>query len=34
MGESMKKVTHEQLLKDVPSQEGFPWTIVWPTQPE
>ena len=23
-----------QALRDVPSQEGFPWTIVWPTQPE
>jgi len=22
-----------QALRDVPSQEGFPWTIVWPTQP-
>jgi hypothetical protein len=23
-----------QALRDVPTQEGFPWTIVWPTQPE
>jgi hypothetical protein len=23
-----------QALRDVPLQEGFPWTIVWPTQPE
>ena len=23
-----------QALRDVPSQEGFPWTITWPTQPE
>jgi hypothetical protein len=22
-----------QALRDVPTQEGFPWTIVWPTQP-
>ena len=22
-----------QALRDVPSQESFPWTIVWPTQP-
>jgi hypothetical protein len=22
-----------QALRDVPFQEGFPWTIVWPTQP-
>jgi hypothetical protein len=23
-----------QALRDVPAQEGFPWTITWPTQPE
>jgi hypothetical protein len=23
-----------QALRDVPAQTGFPWTIVWPTQPE
>jgi len=23
-----------QALRDVPTQVGFPWTIVWPTQPE
>ena len=23
-----------QALRDVPTQAGFPWTIVWPTQPE
>jgi hypothetical protein len=23
-----------QALRDVPNQSGFPWTIVWPTQPE
>ena len=23
-----------QALRDVPDQEGFPWTITWPTQPE
>jgi hypothetical protein len=23
-----------QALRDVPDQTGFPWTIVWPTQPE
>ncbi len=22
-----------QALRDVPTQVGFPWTIVWPTQP-
>ena len=25
--------TYRQALRDVPSQEGFPWTITWPTQP-
>jgi len=23
----------EKALRDVPTQVGFPWTIVWPTQP-
>lgn len=22
-----------QALRDVPTQEGFPWNVVWPTQP-
>ena len=26
--------TYRQALRDVPTQAGFPWTIVWPTQPE
>jgi hypothetical protein len=26
--------TYRQALRDVTGQEGFPWTIVWPTQPE
>lgn len=26
--------TYRQALRDVTAQEGFPWTIVWPTQPE
>ena len=25
---------YRQALRDMPAQEGFPWTIVWPTQPE
>ena len=25
---------YRQALRDVPSQEGFPWDIQWPTQPE
>lgn len=24
---------YRQALRDVPSQEGFPWEVVWPTQP-
>ena len=26
--------TYRQALRDVPSQEGFPWDVTWPTQPE
>ena len=26
--------TYRQSLRDVPLQEGFPWIITWPTQPE
>lgn len=26
--------TYRQELRDISSQEGFPWTISWPTQPE
>ena len=25
--------TYRQALRNVPSQDGFPWTIEWPTQP-
>jgi hypothetical protein len=25
---------YRQSLRDIPSQEGFPWNVVWPTQPE
>jgi hypothetical protein len=24
---------YRQALRDIPTQEGFPWAIVWPTQP-
>lgn len=24
---------YRQALRDIPSQEGFPWNIVWPTEP-
>ena len=23
-----------QTLRDIPSQEGFPWTITWPVEPQ
>ena len=26
--------TYRQALRDVPAQEGFPWSVTWPTQPE
>ena len=26
--------TYRQALRDVTGQQGFPWTITWPTQPE
>ena len=26
--------TYRQALRDITTQEGFPWTITWPTKPE
>lgn len=26
--------TYRQALRDITGQEGFPWTVEWPTQPE
>jgi hypothetical protein len=26
-------VTYRQALRDIPSQEGFPWNVIWPTTP-
>lgn len=26
--------TYRQALRDISAQEGFPWAVVWPTQPE
>lgn len=26
--------TYRRALRDLPSQEGFPWVITWPVQPE
>ena len=25
--------TYRQALRDVPSQEGFPWEVTWPSKP-
>lgn len=25
--------TYRQHLRDIPDQEGFPWSVVWPDQP-
>jgi len=25
--------TYRQALRDIPAQEGFPWTITWPDAP-
>lgn len=29
-----KWAAYRQALRDIPQQEGFPATVVWPTQPE
>jgi len=26
--------TYRQALRDIPAQEGFPWDVTWPEQPE
>ena len=26
--------TYRQALRDITAQDGFPWTVEWPTQPE
>jgi hypothetical protein len=31
MGEAM--TTYRQALRDVPDQDGFPFSVVWPTKP-
>lgn len=31
---STEWATYRQALRDIPSQAGFPNTIVWPTEPE
>jgi hypothetical protein len=25
---------YRQALRDIPTQEGFPWTITWPVKPQ
>jgi hypothetical protein len=34
MNPSQEWVNYCQALRDVPAQEGFPWNVQWPTQPE
>jgi hypothetical protein len=34
MNPSQEWANYCQALRDVPSQAGFPWNVVWPTQPE
>lgn len=29
-----KYVPYRQALRDIPAQNGFPFTVTWPTQPE
>ena len=31
---STEWATYRQALRDVPAQDGFPYTITWPTEPE
>jgi hypothetical protein len=31
---SQEWIDYCQALRDVPAQEGFPWDVTWPTQPE
>jgi hypothetical protein len=26
-------VAYRQALRDIPSQDGFPWNVTWPTEP-
>jgi len=32
-GDRSPWVSYRQQLRDVPSQPGFPWDVVWPTEP-
>ena len=34
MNPSQEWIDYCQALRDITGQEGFPWTITWPTQPE
>ena len=31
---STEMTAYRQALRDITTQDGFPWTIEWPTQPE
>jgi len=30
----LEMTSYRQALRDVPSQSGFPFSVVWPTNPE
>jgi hypothetical protein len=32
--QKLEWATYRQALRDLPTQDGFPWTIDWPTPPE
>jgi hypothetical protein len=34
MNPSQDWIDYCQSLRDVPEQDGFPWAVVWPDQPE
>lgn len=31
---SLSWANYRQALRDIPEQEGFPFTVVWPTEPQ
>ena len=32
-GDTAAWATYRQALRDIPAQEGFPFTVIWPTEP-
>ena len=33
MADKAAWATYRQALRDIPSQDGFPWNVTWPTEP-